>query len=354
MGVRLVLRSRRAREGEDEPLRYEFAGPRVLIGRRSDADIELPHPAVSATHATVRAQGPRFVLVDEGSTNGTKVNGTRLPPGRPKSLRSGDRIDVGVFELLVELGPTGEGTSAERTAAFARRLLRQALAGMDDAPEPPTLVVMHGPSAGQKLILPAAPARLVLGRDETCDLTLPDGDCSREHAEVVHDLDGVLLRDLGSKNGTFRNGHELREGRLKDRDELRLGATFLSFEDEAEARRRELHGQEDSPLGEPPAMEGRPTAPEAPAPNPAGGAPGPAEGARDEGPKDREPEPEEPDSAAPARVDLRQGTVPQAPGAPRSLRARPRRAASADLVLYLLAGAVLAISLAGLVWLLRY
>ena len=258
MGVRLVLRSLRARKAEGEPLRYEFAGPRVLIGRRGDADVELPHPAVSATPATVRAEGSGFVLVDEGSTNGTRVNGVRVPPGRPKTLRSRDRIEIGPYELFVELGPTGEGTSAERTAAVARRLLRQALAGTPDAPAAPTLVVVHGPRAREKLALPAPPARLVIGRGEDCDLALPDGDCSREHAEVLHDLDGVLLRDLGSKNGTFRNGHELREGRLRDRDELRLGATFLSFEDEAEVRRRELHGAEDAPLLEEAAGAGRP------------------------------------------------------------------------------------------------
>ncbi|MEM1416418.1 MAG: FHA domain-containing protein, partial [Myxococcota bacterium] len=129
MGVRLALRSSWTRADDDDPLVYEFDGPRVLIGRRADADVMLPHAAVSATHATLRVDGTGYVIVDEGSTNGTRVNGAALPPGRPKPLKSGDRIALGGYELRVALGPTAVGTSAERTAAFARRLLRAGLAG---------------------------------------------------------------------------------------------------------------------------------------------------------------------------------------------------------------------------------
>ncbi|MEM1418600.1 MAG: FHA domain-containing protein, partial [Myxococcota bacterium] len=183
-----------------------------------------------------------------------------------------------------------------------------------NAPAPPRLVVTEGAGAG-RLELPPPPSRLVVGRDASCDLTLADADCSREHVELVHDLDGVLLRDLGSKNGTFRNGHEVREARLKDGDELRLGATWLAFEDEAEALRREALAAADAAYEPPP---------------------------------DPEPEP----VSAPSDPPIDPAAIPAAPKAPKDL-ARTRARPSADLFLYLLAGTVLALSLAGLVWLLR-
>ena len=55
--------------------------PRVLIGRAGggvDADIEIVDPEVSRSHATVTCHGPRVVLRDLGSTNGTFVGLDRV------------------------------------------------------------------------------------------------------------------------------------------------------------------------------------------------------------------------------------------------------------------------------------
>src|SRR5690606_11012618 len=74
---------------------------------------------------------------------------------------------------------------------------------------------------------------VVLGRGEACDLQLPDADASREHATVTRDHRGLRVRDLGSKNGIAINGRATRESVLRDRDELRVGATVMVFEDPA-------------------------------------------------------------------------------------------------------------------------
>jgi hypothetical protein len=50
----------------------------VTIGRADDATIVLADPNASRRHAEVRPAGTGFVVVDQGSTNGTKVNGIRV------------------------------------------------------------------------------------------------------------------------------------------------------------------------------------------------------------------------------------------------------------------------------------
>ena len=55
---------------------------------------------------------------------------------------------------------------------------------------------------GKPLIVACAAAKIVLGRDPLCDLTLRAGGVSRQHAEVERDADGFSLRDLDSRNGT--------------------------------------------------------------------------------------------------------------------------------------------------------
>ena len=47
---------------------------------------------------------------------------------------------------------------------------------------------------------------LVLGRDTKCDITIPNRQVSRRHAQISPTADGIILEDLGSKNGTHRNG----------------------------------------------------------------------------------------------------------------------------------------------------
>jgi len=47
---------------------------------------------------------------------------------------------------------------------------------------------------------------LVFGRDESCDITIPNRQVSRRHARITITEEGILLEDLRSKNGTHRNG----------------------------------------------------------------------------------------------------------------------------------------------------
>jgi len=70
---------------------------RMTIGRRADNDLCLPHPAVSGEHATVTTILTDSFLEDQGSTNGTLVNGR--PIGK-HFLRDRDVIDIGKQRIV--------------------------------------------------------------------------------------------------------------------------------------------------------------------------------------------------------------------------------------------------------------
>lgn len=59
---------------------------------------------------------------------------------------------------------------------------------------------------GKPLIVACAAPKLVLGRDQLCDLTLRAGGVSRQHAEIDNEDGKFLLRDLDSRNGTSLSG----------------------------------------------------------------------------------------------------------------------------------------------------
>lgn len=317
MGLRLEVRSLWSTGGE--PARYEFDQPRVVIGRRRGADVILPHAAVSQLHATLEVRGAGYALRDEGSTNGTRVNGQRIAPGRPKPLREGDRIEIGGFAIELAVGLATHATSAEDTRALALRLLREARA--DDVP-PPSLTVLNGVGAGTRVELPPAPSSVVIGRGEDADLQIDDADASRAHCEVARTFAGVVVRDLGSKNGVLVERRRVREERaLSDRDELTVGATVVLYEDPAAASLEEVASAEDEPV--------------------------------DELPSPPEPEPEPEDTAEPEpTADVEAEPVVAEPVA--EVVAAPRRkdAPRTDTLIYALAGSILALSIAALVWLL--
>jgi hypothetical protein len=80
--------------------RIALSGRVVGVGRRPDSDIPLNDANVSRRHAEFRTQGSTFVVVDLGSTNGTKVNGARVEGEHP--LKDGDVISFGSTHIRFE------------------------------------------------------------------------------------------------------------------------------------------------------------------------------------------------------------------------------------------------------------
>lgn len=128
MGVRIKVQSLWPQKNASTFV-YEFAQSRIVIGRSRSADVQLPHTAVSGTHASIRTQGAGYVLFDEGSTNGTRINEVPVVAGRAKTLRPNDTVDLGGYRLTIEVCvPVAQTMSARLTADFARRMLSEQLA----------------------------------------------------------------------------------------------------------------------------------------------------------------------------------------------------------------------------------
>jgi hypothetical protein len=79
--------------------RVGIADEIITIGRLPECAIALDDPNVSRRHAQIRRDGPYVILVDLGSTNGTKVNGVAV---REHHLVPGDTITIGTTTLRFE------------------------------------------------------------------------------------------------------------------------------------------------------------------------------------------------------------------------------------------------------------
>jgi diguanylate cyclase (GGDEF)-like protein len=141
----------------------------------------------------------------------------------------------------VQTPPPRSSSAAEAAAAPAQgwdpstvRLkkgevtLQQAL--LEGAQGAPCLIVHGGADAGRRVDLDRP--HLIIGRQSDCNVQLDSASVSRRHAELAVAADRVLLRDLGSANGTWLNGRRLERAMpLTDGDLLRLGEVTLKFYD---------------------------------------------------------------------------------------------------------------------------
>ena len=84
------------------------------------------------------------------------------------------------------------------------------------------LIVVGGKNSGQAI--PVSGPKFFIGRGEDCQLRPRSDRVSRQHCAIVQEEGLVLVRDFGSKNGTFVNGEPVKaERELKAGDRLKVG-----------------------------------------------------------------------------------------------------------------------------------
>ncbi len=76
-------------------------------------------------------------------------------------------------------------------------------------------------------------AKMIIGRQSTNDIPLPDRTVSKRHAVIGRVRGQAVVKDLGSRNGTFVNGQKLEKAILASGDRLKVGSvTFRFFQED--------------------------------------------------------------------------------------------------------------------------
>lgn len=85
--------------------------PILLFGRHPECDIQLNSRKVSRRHCCLAQVSDYLVIRDLGSTNGVRINGTRVTEGR---LRTGDELTIGNFRYQIYWDPPENGEQSSR------------------------------------------------------------------------------------------------------------------------------------------------------------------------------------------------------------------------------------------------
>jgi pSer/pThr/pTyr-binding forkhead associated (FHA) protein len=324
MALTIVIRS-----GDNPtPAAITFDAPRVVIGRGEGCEVRLPDPSVSHRHASIRQRGTDYVLIDEGSSNGTFVGPVRLSAQAPRVIRHQELIRVGRIWLEVRVEqavPTANPQGTTREIALGLVSAALTAQGEDVSAK---VRVESGPDAGRELAMLEVERTYVLGRAPNADLPLSDNDASRRHVELARRGQHVCAKDLGSKNGTLLGDKRLEPNRdtpWPRGAKLVIGATVLTLSDPLLDALRDLEASADEPMRADESVD-------------------PPRGL-DPSALEPMPEPGEPPAPAAAAPPLRKQHEP--------VTREAKSVGTADVLVGVLALLVLGLSLLGLSWVLR-
>lgn len=239
-----------------------------LVGRDPACGLVIEGPkskVVSGRHARIFFQDNTWWIQDL-SRNGTILDDERLQNGQRHALRVGQLIGLGesgprlrvtalesrnISETMVE--QTGFGVPPKTTAPRQRPMGAGAPTGANANEGTAAMRKSEALRAGLKFEDPTEPARLSgawhltvtlraahsdqrfgseatvvkVGRSPECGIRIPPeqgASVSRVHAEIAVGAAGVVVRDAGSRNGTFLNGTRIEGAQpLIVGDKLMLG-----------------------------------------------------------------------------------------------------------------------------------
>ncbi|MCH9688429.1 MAG: FHA domain-containing protein [Deltaproteobacteria bacterium] len=100
---------------------------RVVVGRAPQCDLTVDDPSLSRRHAVLELDDQGARVTDLGSSNGTSLAGTRLPPNEPRPVALDELIEIGATVMVLRRVQQDEA-AARSPYARVRALARQAAA----------------------------------------------------------------------------------------------------------------------------------------------------------------------------------------------------------------------------------
>lgn len=188
--------------------------PKITIGRSATNALVVDDDSVGDVHIEVLVDHENLTLKNLIPSRPVSVNNLEVTGAC--ALKAEDIVTIGSVELIV-VDPKREAKVIAQEAGNATQLR---------TPKPSGWSLKSNHTALANRVFPLKEVTVV-GRSNDCDICLSAAHLSRRHAQLQV-IDGMLfVRDLGSANGTFLNGKQVAEARVKRGDELRFDS--LSF-----------------------------------------------------------------------------------------------------------------------------
>jgi ABC-type multidrug transport system ATPase subunit/ABC-type multidrug transport system permease subunit len=187
------------------------SGRQITIGRSPESDVQIDLPIIGWNHAVITEENGQYILEDRNSRNGTAI-GEMSNRIQKAVLKPSDQVFLGSYKIsaaqLLSLEEKVEiGEAAFQTVSFRGNSMEA-------------------------------------GRDPGCDIPLDFPMVSWRHARLTRTPEGILVEDLGSRNGTYLNGLRV-TGKVLARpgQEIGLGSVRFQLMENGQLAQRDYNGK---------------------------------------------------------------------------------------------------------------
>ena len=187
------------------------SGRQITIGRSPESDVQIDLPIIGWNHAIITEENGQYILEDRNSRNGTCI-GEMSNRIQKAVLKPSDQVFLGSYKIsaaqLLSLEEKVEiGEAAFQTVSFRGNSMEA-------------------------------------GRDPKCDIPLDFPMVSWRHARLTRTPEGILVEDLGSRNGTYLNGLRV-TGKVLARpgQEIGLGSVRFQLMENGQLAQRDYNGK---------------------------------------------------------------------------------------------------------------
>ncbi len=183
--------------------------PLFTIGRSPENSLVIKEANIADFHVEIRNENNTATIACRDGNAALFINDEKV--SKPKKLAPGDVIRLGKTELDV-IDPQSTqyksaiGLTPAKTAEWK---LKSTASWMENQ-----LFPIEG--------------KTILGRDASCNISIPVEHLSRRHAELEVKGGKLFVKDLDSSNGTFLNGNRITESYAKPGDKIKLDV--ITFE----------------------------------------------------------------------------------------------------------------------------
>jgi ABC transport system ATP-binding/permease protein len=216
--------------GDRQP--FVISKTSVLLGRSPECDIVFDDKAimVSRKHAEISLKDRSVIITDNGSFNGTYVNGNRIVA--PTEIYHTDEIQIGTKGPVLRL-------NSPKLVAPKRKPAEKKVEQNIEIEASKTMVfnadsVLPKSSNVETQLISSydfgSKSQLTIGRDVSNDITLDGLQISNRHATINKTNNGITIDDSGSTNGIFLNGNRISRSQVSVGDSVQIGSFVLRID----------------------------------------------------------------------------------------------------------------------------
>jgi len=205
----------------------QLASDSFTIGRKSDNDLAIEDPAVSAHHAQITKIHAVYFIENLKSTNGTFVNDKRIDRHQ---LRDTDVVTIGRHRIIFRDGSTTSIAPAAATTDLDQTMVLTGHAARPDVETPPaSLRILSGKTDQQEYLL--IKQVTAIGSHAQATIKLTGWFAPSIAAMLMRRHNTYCVSPARSGKKILVNGREIvSEKELKDKDRIEVAGTTMLFQ----------------------------------------------------------------------------------------------------------------------------